>query len=183
MYKLVNKLSTTGQLRSFRNLSTTSARMQIENVMIIGSGLMGSGIAQSVAQSKHNFNSIVVQDVEQKSLDKAKANILSSLQRMKKKNPEIDEQKIISKIQFTNQIKPASEQNLLIIEAVPEIIDLKQKLFKDLSSNFGKSDSVILATNTSSLSCKDIGIHVQKKKFRWSSFFQSGTYDAISRSC
>lgn len=124
---------------------------------------MGSGIAQSVAQSQHQFKSIVLQDVNQKSLDKAKESMLVSLGRMKKKNPEIDEQKIVSKITFTNKVEPANDQNLLIVEAVPELLELKQNLFKDLSNQFAKSDSVILATNTSSLPCHEIGVHVQKK--------------------
>lgn len=124
---------------------------------------MGSGIAQSAAQSPHQFKSIVLQDVNQKALDKAKENMLVSLGRMKKKQPEIDEQKIVSKIQFTSKIEPASDQNLLIVEAVPELLALKQKLFQDLSNQFGQSDSVILATNTSSLPCHEIGVHVQNK--------------------
>lgn len=44
--------------------------------------------------------------------------MIISLGRMKKKMPEIDEQKIISKIRFTNEIKPLNKDNLLIIEAV-----------------------------------------------------------------
>lgn len=89
--------------------------------------------------------------------------MLVSLGRMKKKIPELDEQKIVSKIQFTNEVKPASTENLLIVEAVPELLDLKQKLFQNLSSEFGNYKSVILATNTSSLPVKEIGLHVQNK--------------------
>ena len=125
---------------------------------------MGSGIAQSAAQSPHEFKSIVLQDVNQKALDKARENMLTSLVRMKKKVPEIDEQKIVSKIQFTSKIEPASDQNLLVVEAVPELLDLKQKLFHDLSNQFAASSSVILATNTSSLPCHEIGVHVQNKQ-------------------
>ena len=117
---------------------------------------MGSGIAQSTASSSHPFKSIVLQDVNQKSLDKAKENMLTSLGRMKKKNPAIDEQKIVSRIQFTDKVQAASDQNLLIIEAVPEIESLKQNLFKDLSKQFENSNSVIFATNTSSLSCTTV---------------------------
>lgn len=160
MFRSINKLSTIKQLRCF---STTSSRMQIENVLILGSGLMGSGIAQSCAQSSHQFNSIVLQDVEQRSLDKAKENMLISLARMKKKLPEIDEQQIVSKIKFTSKVEPASDRNLLVVEAVPEIIGLKQNIFKDLSNRFSKSDSVILATNTSSLPVHEIGVHVSNK--------------------
>lgn len=163
MFKSIGKLSNLNRVH--RSFSTTSSlsRMQIDNVLVIGGGLMGSGIAQSCAQSQHQFKSIVLQDVNQKSLDKAKKSMLVSLGRMKKKMPELDEQKIVSKIQFTNEVKPTSTENLLIVEAVPELIDLKQKIFKNLSDEFGSSKSVILATNTSSLPVKEIGLHVQNK--------------------
>ena len=105
----------------------------------------------------------MLQDVDQKSLDKARENMLISLARMKKKLPEIDEQQIVSKIKFTNKVEPASDRNLLVVEAVPELLNLKQNIFKDLSNQFNKSDSVILATNTSSLPVHEIGVHVSNK--------------------
>lgn len=52
---------------------------------------------------------------------------------------------------------------MLVIEAVPEKLELKQKIFKDLYSRHGKNSKVILATNTSSLPCRDIGVHVTNK--------------------
>jgi len=161
MFKAINKLTTVQQLRCF---STTSSRLQIDNVLILGSGLMGSGIATSVGLSSHPFNSIVLQDVNQQALDKARDGILSTLVRMKKKAPELDEQKILSKIQFTTKVEAASQDNLLVIEAVPELLSLKQKIFKDLNDQFGKSSSVILATNTSSLPVHEIGENVTKKE-------------------
>lgn len=54
-------------------------------MLILGSGLMGSGIAQSSALSG-KFNSIVVQDVSEKQLDVAKSKMAESLARIKKKN-------------------------------------------------------------------------------------------------
>ena len=73
-----------------RCLSTTTTlrnRLQVENLLILGSGLMGSGIAQvSAASSK--FKSVVLQDVSQSQLDKAKAGMESSLLRIKKKDRE-----------------------------------------------------------------------------------------------
>ena len=74
-----------GQLT--RNMSTTSKlnQLKVENLLILGSGLMGSGIAQSSAMSG-KFKSIVVQDVSEKQLDVAKARLAESLLRVKKKN-------------------------------------------------------------------------------------------------
>lgn len=75
-----------GQLTT-RNLSTTSRcnQLKVENLLIIGSGLMGSGIAQSSAMSG-KFNSIVVQDVSDKQLEVARGRLAESLLRVKKKN-------------------------------------------------------------------------------------------------
>lgn len=117
---------------------------------------MGSGIAQASAQSNANFNSIVVQDVSQPALDKAQSRIKSNLQKLKAKKPETNVDEILNRITFSTSLEAKSTENLLVIEAVPEILDLKQKLFKDLDQMFSKDRSVILATNTSSLCCKDI---------------------------
>ncbi|KAI1307234.1 putative 3-hydroxyacyl-CoA dehydrogenase [Halotydeus destructor] len=155
-----------------RGISSSSLRqMKVENLLIIGSGLMGSGIAQSSAMSG-KFSSIVVQDVSDKQLDVAKARLAESLQRIKKKNPDLDVEKVASSITWSTKIEPKSDKNLLIVEAVPEKLELKQKLFKDLSDTYKDNNSVILATNTSSLPCRDIGKHVvNQKRFAGLHFF------------
>jgi NADH/NAD ratio-sensing transcriptional regulator Rex len=73
------------QVSAQRN-SSSSSSSPIDNVIIIGSGLMGSGIAQSCAQSKHSFQSIVLQDVQQKALDNARNKMIANLTRLKQKN-------------------------------------------------------------------------------------------------
>lgn len=52
---------------------------------------------------------------------------------------------------------------LLVIEAVPEKLNLKQEIFKNLYEKYGQNEKVILSTNTSSLSCREIGVHIQEK--------------------
>jgi len=146
------------------NLSTSSIRMlQVENLMVLGSGLMGSGIAQSTAMNP-KFKSVVVHDVKQDQLDKAKKRMTDNLTKMKAKKPDLNVDEIVSRVTFSTDAKPGSTSNLLIIEAVPEILKLKQDIFKDLYSKYGSEKSVILATNTSSLSCADIGINVTNKQ-------------------
>jgi len=154
------------QWAAARSLSTATQlnqQLKVDNLLIIGSGLMGSGIAQSSAMTG-KFQSIVVQDVSRKQLDIARARLAESLLRVKKKNPQLDDQAVLNRITWSTKLEPASDKNLLVIEAVPEMLELKQKLFKDLNAAFKNNDSVILATNTSSLSCKDIGIHVENRK-------------------
>lgn len=70
------------QQQQFRYFSQTQSLNRIENVMIIGSGLMGSGVAQSCATSGR-FNSITLQDVSQEQLDKARKRIHQSLAKLK----------------------------------------------------------------------------------------------------
>lgn len=57
--------------------------VKVENVLIIGSGIMGCGIAQCTAMAG-KFKSIVVQDISEKQLEVAKSQMAGSLQRMKK---------------------------------------------------------------------------------------------------
>lgn len=145
-----------------RRLSLTHElnTMKVENLLVIGSGLMGSGIVQATASSNADIKSIVLNDIDQPTLDKAKSRIASNLVKMKKKNPNLDENQVLSKITFSTAVEPKSTQNLLIIEAVTEKLGLKQELFKSLNEKYGSNSDVILATNTSSLSCAEIAKHV-----------------------
>lgn len=121
------------QLRHVRFFSQTAYLNRIENVMIIGSGLMGSGIAQSCITTGR-FNSVTLQDVSDKQLEKARKNIQQSLSKLKaKKKINIDDAEMVTnKINFSVEMKPANDENLLIIEAVPELLEIKQNLFKNL---------------------------------------------------
>lgn len=161
-------------LQSSRYLSTGRQLngMKIDNMLIIGCGLMGSGIAQASAQSGPNFKSIVIQDVNQAALDKAAARIKANLEKAKVKNGSINVAEIMDRITFSTSLEPKSTDNLLVIEAVPEIIELKQQLFKILDDTFKDCPNVILATNTSSLSCKEIGVNVtNQSRFAGLHFF------------
>ena len=147
-----------------RSLSTSALRMtKVENLLILGSGLMGAGVAQ-VSAASGKFNSVVLQDISQDQLGKAQAGIKQSLQRVQKKDPSVDPDAIVSKITFSTEVEPREiGDGLLVIEAVPEKLELKQNLFKSLYEKFGSNDKVILATNTSSLPCRDIGVHIENK--------------------
>ena len=129
---------------------------KVENLLIIGSGLMGSGVAQASASSNFSFNSIVLQDIDQAALDKAKSKMYANLVKMKKKNSNLNENEVMSKVTFTTSMEPKSTQNLLVLEAVTENLELKQKLFQKLDAQFDSDSNVILATNTSSFCCGEI---------------------------
>jgi 3-hydroxyacyl-CoA dehydrogenase len=149
-------------LRLLSTCSRRQAPLKVDNLLIIGSGLMGSGVAQSCAHSA-KFDTIVLQDVSDKALDTARARMVQNLSRLKKKDATVNEEQIMSRITFSTRIEPKADNNLLVLEAIPEKLELKQKLFKSLSDSFGKNDGVILASNTSSLSCRDIARDVENK--------------------
>lgn len=119
---------------------------------IIGSGAMGAGIAQVAATAGHK---VVVYDNNQTALDKAKANLDSTLKKLIEKQKLTDEKakSILANTQFANDLNQFKNCGL-IVEAIIENIDIKQKLFSDLEAIV--SADCILATNTSSLSIASI---------------------------
>ena len=125
---------------------------------IIGSGAMGAGIAQVAATAGHQ---VIVFDTNHAALEKAKLNLESTLKKLVEKQKLTDEKaKSISLNTLyasdLNQFKDCG----LIIEAIVENIDVKQKLFSDLERIV--SDDCILATNTSSLSIASIASACKK---------------------
>ncbi len=125
---------------------------------IIGSGAMGAGIAQVAATAGHQ---VIVYDNNQSALDKAKTNLEITLKKLveKQKLTEQSSKDIFSRTQFAtdlNQFKGCG----LVIEAIVENIDVKQKLFSELENIV--SDDCILASNTSSLSIASIASACKK---------------------
>lgn len=128
------------------------------NVGIIGSGTMGSGIAQVAATADCQ---VKLYDTNQVALDKAKANLEKVLNRLIEKGRIDSEEKIRiqSNISYVDSLKNLSDSNLTI-EAIIENIDIKQKVFSELESYV--SDDCIIASNTSSLSIASIASSLQK---------------------
>ncbi len=117
-------------------------------IAIIGSGTMGSGIAQIAATNGHKT---YLYDTNQSALDKAKSNLIKVLDRLIEKN-KIDNNKkedILNNIIYTNDINILSDSNL-VIEAIIENLEIKKDLFTKLQEIIG--ENCIYATNTSSLS-------------------------------
>ena len=127
--------------------------MNKESVIgVIGSGAMGSGIAQVAAGAGYQT---IVYDSSPSALEKAKSNLSSVLARLaEKKKISLDESKnIFSHIKFSNTVSdfiPCS----LVIEAIVENIEVKQKVFSDLEKIV--SEACVIASNTSSLSITSI---------------------------
>ncbi|MEO8761259.1 MAG: 3-hydroxyacyl-CoA dehydrogenase NAD-binding domain-containing protein [Bacteroidia bacterium] len=119
---------------------------------IVGSGAMGSGIAQVAAMSGH---AVHLYDNNAPSIQKAKQSLATTLSKLVEKQ-KITQQKsdeVTSLISFTESIESLKPCNL-IIEAIVENLDIKKQVFSQLEKiTEGKC---VLATNTSSLSVTSI---------------------------
>lgn len=128
------------------------------NVGIIGSGTMGSGIAQVAATAGCT---VKLYDTNQAALDKAKASLEKILSRLIEKGriDGAEKTRIQSNIYYVDSLKDLSDSNLTI-EAIIENLDIKQKVFSELESYV--ADDCIIASNTSSLSIASIAASLQK---------------------
>lgn len=121
-------------------------------ISIIGSGAMGSGIAQVLAQSGHE---VLLTDTRQEALDKAKSGLQSTMTKLveKAKLTQENADAILQRISFDTQVS-AMSGSALIIEAIVENIEIKKKVFAEVEEVVDAN--CILASNTSSLSITSI---------------------------
>jgi len=131
---------------------------QINRVGIIGSGTMGSGIAQVAATSGCK---VKLYDTNQVALDKAKASLEKILNRLIEKGriDTSEKDRIQSNIAYVNNLKDIADSNLTI-EAIIENLDIKKKVFSELESYV--AEDCIIASNTSSLSIASIAASLNK---------------------
>jgi len=128
--------------------------MDVRKVAVLGAGLMGHGIAQVAAQvAKYE---VYLRDVKQEFIDKGLKMINDSLQRFLKKGviTEADVKKVLARIHPTLDLKEAVTDADLIIEAVPENVEIKKGVFAEVDK-FAKPQAII-ASNTSSISITEI---------------------------
>ena len=127
--------------------------MEIKNITVLGSGIMGHGIAQVSAMADYN---VVLRDIEQEFLDKAMGKIKWSLDKLvsKEKISEDQRDEIFSRIKPIVDLNDAVRDSDLVIEAVPEIMDLKKKVYAELDKV--ANEQVIFASNTSTLPITEI---------------------------
>jgi len=125
----------------------------MKNITVIGAGTMGNGIAHVFAMNGYKVN---VVDVNTSALEAAKETISSNLQRMVKKEKISEELKesTVERLSWHTSMDGAVKDAELIVEAATENVDLKLKIFKQMSEM--AQDNAILATNTSSISITKI---------------------------
>jgi enoyl-CoA hydratase/3-hydroxyacyl-CoA dehydrogenase len=127
--------------------------MLVKNITVLGSGVMGHGIAQVSATAGYN---VVLRDIKQEFLDKAMEKIKWSLDKLVSKE-KISKEKadsIFSRIIPIVDLKEAVKNAEMIIEVVPEIMELKKKVYAELDAVAGPD--VIFASNTSTLPITEI---------------------------
>ena len=143
--------------------------MGIKNITVLGSGIMGHGIAQVSAMAGYN---VTLRDIEQQFLDKAISKIRWSLDKLvsKEKISKDEGDEIISRIKLVVDLGDAVRDCDLVIEAVPEIMELKKKVYAELDKV--ADDQVIFASNTSTLPITEIANTVSNpEKFIGIHFF------------
>jgi len=96
--------------------------MFVKNITVLGSGIMGHGIAQVSATAGYN---VVLRDIEQRFLDKAMEKIKWSLDKMvtKEKLTQTEAEAIYSRIKPVVDLKEAVKDAEMVIEVVPEIME------------------------------------------------------------
>lgn len=121
----------------------------IKKVTVIGGGTMGNGIAHVFAQNGFKVNLV---ETQKEYLDRALNTIDKNLSRMvnKEKISQAQKDETLENIIPTLDLAGSVSGSGLIIEAVPEILDIKRKVFEMVDEHAPKS--AIIATNTSSIS-------------------------------
>ena len=131
---------------------------KIREIAIIGTGIMGSGIAQVFAQSGYH---VTIYDLSANNIRRCRVRIESNQKIMIAKGLLSEEEAalVCSRINDTADLHKAAKDADLIIEAVPEIMELKKEIFSKL--DHFSSENTILASNTSGLSITEIASYTQ----------------------
>jgi len=125
----------------------------IKVISVFGAGTMGHGIAQIMAQQGYK---VFLGDISQELLDAAFDRVKRSLQKLAEKG-KISQDEVegtLSMITRTIDVEEIAKDADFLIEAIPERLDAKKELFKQLDKVC--REETILATNTSTLSITEL---------------------------
>jgi enoyl-CoA hydratase/3-hydroxyacyl-CoA dehydrogenase len=126
----------------------------IKTVAMIGAGDMGHGIAEVALLAGYNVN---LYDIKDEFVDRGKERIFSSLDKLveKKKVPAEHDKAIREQLlKTTTDLGEAVSNADLVIEAIPELMDLKKKVFAEIDK--AAPPHALLASNTSTMSITEI---------------------------
>jgi 3-hydroxybutyryl-CoA dehydrogenase len=128
--------------------------MELKTIGVVGAGIMGSGVAQNLAQTGHN---VILMDISQAQLDSSKQEILKNIRLQtlfdkSKHKPNADQ--IMASIIFTDDLRKLRNVQYLI-ENVTEKWSIKNKVYQELDDVCPKE--VVFASNTSAIPITRIG--------------------------
>lgn len=122
-------------------------------IVVLGAGSMGHGIAQASAMAGHN---VTLRDIEmdfvEDGLKGIRSNLAGGVERGKVSETEMEQ--TLERIDGTTDLEAAVTDADLIIEAVPEDMELKKEVLLDVEA--ATAEETVIATNTSSLSVTEI---------------------------
>ncbi|ESU23422.1 3-hydroxybutyryl-CoA dehydrogenase [Flavobacterium enshiense DK69] len=130
----------------------------MKKIAVIGSGTMGSGIAQVAATAGC---SVKLYDTNQEALSRSKGSLENTLSKLveKGKIDDAEKSRILNATSYVTTLQDLSDSDL-VIEAIVENLDVKRKVFSELETLV--SAETVLASNTSSLSIASIAASCQK---------------------
>ncbi len=127
----------------------------IKKITVLGSGIMGHGIAQVSAMAGYN---VTLRDIESSLLDKALEKVKWSLSKLveKQKITHIEAERIFNRITPEVNLERSLKDTDLLIEAVPEDLGLKKKVYTDVDK-FAE-EKTVYASNTSTLPITEMAV-------------------------
>ncbi|HEV8574487.1 MAG TPA: 3-hydroxyacyl-CoA dehydrogenase family protein [Dehalococcoidia bacterium] len=136
---------------------------EIHTIGVIGGGVMGAGIAQALAVGGCK---VVVRDLNEQLTEKARATVVDGRHGLKRavergKTTQEDADGALARLSFTTSLDDLKGVDL-IIEAVPEDLELKKKVFSELDQV--AENGTIFASNTSGLAISDINKAVSEER-------------------
>ena len=135
--------------------------MRVETIAVVGAGLMGRGIAYAAVAGGYRT---VLHDVSPEALDRARQQVRADLDegRARGKIPSGDADAAYERLRLEPDLARAVAGAGFVIEAVPEQIELKLRIFARLDEACG--DGAVLASNTSSLSVTEIAAATRRPR-------------------
>lgn len=125
----------------------------IKKITVLGAGIMGSGIVEVCARSNYKvYMTDLTNELVTKGLEKIKASLSRALEKGKTTKDAVEA--TVSNIRITTDMREAAKDTDLVIEATPEDLELKKRVFKQLDGLC--PPQAILASNTSGIMITDI---------------------------
>ena len=142
-------------------------REKIKKVAVLGAGLMGHGIAEVCAMAGYD---VVMRDIKQEFIDRGMSMIKESLAKLEQKGKIKSTDEVLSRIRTTLSLEDAVKDADLVIEAVPEVFEIKEEVFRECD-RIAKPEC-IFTSNTSTMRITELARATSREdKFAGLHFF------------